>query len=163
MVTKIEADLYSLAGTALVVSDGFAFKATNDACVKVIDGKIMATKFGLKRTGPDFVIKTRNEAEEYGKKLYDRIKKGVTLELYYGDKYYVPSTLDRVSESDKDYALYDKETDRIYRVEFDNINRVYNLIGVCENTIMQVETDNLQPRINQKYVPLVGIRNQFES
>ena len=157
MVTEVEADLYSIGRTALVVADGFAFKGTNDACVKIIDGKIMATKFGLERTGPDFVRKTRNEAEEYGMELYDRIEKSCTLKLYYGDKYYVPSTLDRVFERQNNYAIYDKETDHIYRVERDNIDNKYNLIGVDKNTVQKVDMDDLSANINKKYVPLVGI------
>lgn len=157
MVTELEADLYSIGGTALVVTDGFAFRATNDACVKIVDGKIVATKFGLERTGPDFVRKTREEAEEYGLELYDRIKKGVTLELYYSQKYYIPTKLDRVFERNDKYALYDTETDYIYRPEFDSIDSTYNLVGVSTNTVQKV--NDLDSKIKERYIPLIGIDN----
>ena len=107
MVIEFVADLYSRGNTALVVTEGFAFKATHDACFKVIDGTIFATKFGLESAGPSSVKRTKDDVEEYGFDMYDRIKKDIQLELYYGDKYYILTTLDRVFHTQSDYVVYD--------------------------------------------------------
>lgn len=160
MVTKLKADLFSIGSTSLVVTDGFAFKATNDACVKVVDGSIMATKFGLKTASPSYVKKTKQEAKEYGEEMYNKIKKDLTLHLYYGDKYYIPTVLDRPFCDQKEYAVHDNEKDRVYQPKYDDIDhQVYNLVGVRGKTIQKVDTDEFKSKMNERYVPLVGIKN----
>lgn len=159
--TNVNADLYSIARTATIITDGFAFQARNDACVKEVDGRLMATKFGLQRTGPRAVKNTRErveEAENVDENYYDRIKENVRLELYHADNYYIPMTLDRIFADHNDYAVYDKETSRIYRVSFDQQEQgMYNLIGINESTVQKVDTDSLSSNLRSRYIPLVKI------
>lgn len=159
--TNVNADLYSVGRTATIITDRFAFQARNDACVKVVDGRLMATKFGLQRTGPGAVKNTRErveEAENADENYYDRINENVRLELYDADNYYIPTTLDRIFADHNDYAVYDKETSQIYRVSFDQQEQgMYNLIGINVSTIQKVDTDSLSSNLRSRYIPLIKI------
>lgn len=158
MPTTIKADLYSIGNTATVVTDGFAFQATNKACVKNVNGEIRATKFGLHRVGPGTVKSTREQADELGDEYFDRITENINLRVYYSDAYYIPTTIDRVFADHDNYALYDTENSTVYNVRFDeNEGGTYNLIGTRTNTVKKIDTDNLENQIGTKFEPLVKI------
>lgn len=156
--TDLTADLYAIGNTATVITEGFAFEARNDACVREVDGRLMATKFGLHRTGPSVVKSTRERAEEMDEDYYDRINENVRLELYYANEYYIPTTLDRIFADHDDYAVYDTQTSQMYRVSFDQREQgMYNLIGIGENTVQKIDTDSLSSNLRGRYIPLIKI------
>lgn len=116
-----------------------------------------ATKFGLYEIGPMSVDTVRERRQNRGEDYYDTIK-NTQVRIYYGENnHYVKTSIDRPFPND-DYALYDSETERIYTVEFDDLNmHEYNLDAVGTKSIQKVDSNELKNQIYQRYTPLIRI------
>lgn len=69
------------------------------------------------------------------------------------------TSIDRPDISE-DCALYDKKKERIYTVEYDDLNnREYNLSAVGARSIKKVGSAELKTQIHERYTPLVRINH----
>lgn len=162
----LTAELYDIGGTATIITEGFCFEARNESCVKEVDGRLMATKFGLYTRGPGLVKEEREFAKERSDDCYDRIRRNVKLELYYdrkyyGNKYYIPTTIDTIFPEHDDYAVYDTERSQIYSVSYEERGvDTYNLIGIGVDTVQKVDSGILSSNIRDRYIPLIEINTR---
>lgn len=152
-----DAELYAMADTATVVLDGFAFRTNHDACIVEHDGVLKATKFGLYRIGPSAVQNVREEYQETDGELYDRVERDSTVKLYFGDEYYIGTTIERIYENDE-FAVFDTEKSLMYDIQYDTASQgEYNLIGESTKTITKIDSDELENSIGEKFRPVVKI------
>lgn len=152
------AELYTIGKTATVITEGFAFRTTNDASLRQMDGEVKATKFGVHQVGPGAVRGTREDYEETDGEIFDVVERDTSVTLYFDNNdYYVKSTITRVFTQEQ-YALYDKENRIIYNIEYDDINTgEYNLVGSTKNTVQKISSEEFEKTVESRYVPLVKI------
>ena len=152
------AELYAVGNTATVITEGFAFRTTNDASLRQIDGEVKATKFGVHQVGPSSVRGVREQCKETDGEIFNVVEKDTFVTLYFDNSdYYVKSTITRVFTQDE-YALYDRENKVVYNIEYDNINTgEYNLVGSTKSTVQKISSEEFEKTVGSRYIPLVKI------
>lgn len=155
----LDAELYVLSHRANVILDGFAFVATNNACIEEdSDGNLVATRFGLSQIGAITASNIQDDED-----CFETVNKDATVTLFEDDRgtMYIPlhdsdlTPMVRVSEP---FALYDKSTETVYEAETEKMEEhSVNLVGAGVRTVKKVTDDELKSDIGDRYIPLAKI------